>query len=52
MISLCMIVRNEEALLPRALANWRELADMLIVVDTGSDDDTIVSNRRRTPRAF
>jgi glycosyltransferase involved in cell wall biosynthesis len=36
-----MIVKNEEAVLPRALANWRELADELIIVDTGSSDHTI-----------
>lgn len=40
-ISLCMIVINEEECLPRALAAWRDLADELIVVDTGSTDATV-----------
>lgn len=40
-VSICMIVKNEEACLPRALANWRELADELIIVDTGSTDRTV-----------
>jgi glycosyltransferase involved in cell wall biosynthesis len=40
-ISLCMIVKNEEAVLSRALAGWQRLADELVVVDTGSCDRTI-----------
>jgi len=38
---LCLIVKNEEQCLPRALADWRKLADELIIVDTGSVDRTI-----------
>jgi hypothetical protein len=41
LVSICMIVKNEEGTLPRALANWRELAEELIVVDTGSTDNTV-----------
>lgn len=41
LVSLCMIVKNEEECLPRALANWRDLADELIIVDTGSTDRTV-----------
>ena len=40
-ISLCMIVRNEAELLPRALTDWRALADELLIADTGSDDNTV-----------
>lgn len=40
-ISLAMIVKNEAECLPRALANWRALADELVIVDTGSTDSTI-----------
>lgn len=40
-LSVCMIVRNEEALLGRALESVREIADELIVVDTGSTDSTV-----------
>lgn len=34
-ISLCMIVRDEEKVLGRCLDSVRELADEIIIVDTG-----------------
>ncbi len=40
-ISVCMIVKNEQEMLPRALDSARELADELIIVDTGSTDRTV-----------
>jgi glycosyltransferase involved in cell wall biosynthesis/thioredoxin-like negative regulator of GroEL len=40
-VSLCMIVKDEEAMLPRSLAAVAEFVDELIVVDTGSSDRTI-----------
>jgi len=40
-VSLCMIVRDEEAMLPRCLAAVRDHVDELIVVDTGSTDRTV-----------
>lgn len=40
-ITLCMIVRNEENNLPRSLQSVKGLADELIVVDTGSVDNTV-----------
>ena len=40
-VSVCMIVRNEEELLPTALASTVGLADEVVVVDTGSDDGTV-----------
>ena len=39
-LSLCMIVKNEERNLPRCLDSVRDLAGELIVVDTGSTDQT------------
>lgn len=39
-LSVCMIVRDEEEILPLCLESVRELADELIVVDTGSTDRT------------
>lgn len=39
-ISLCMIVKNEEAVLGRVLEQMRGIADEIIVVDTGSADRT------------
>ncbi|WP_028952924.1 glycosyltransferase [Synechococcus sp. CC9616] len=41
MLSLSMIVRNEEARLAACLASVKGLADELVVVDTGSTDGTI-----------
>lgn len=40
-VSLCMIVKDEEAMLPRCLAAARPHVDELIVVDTGSTDRTV-----------
>ena len=40
-ISVCMMVRDEEENLQRSLPSLKNLADELIVVDTGSKDKTI-----------
>ncbi|HEY9887270.1 MAG TPA: glycosyltransferase family 2 protein, partial [Candidatus Obscuribacterales bacterium] len=40
-LSLCMIVKDEAANLPRCLASVQSFVDEMIVVDTGSQDDTI-----------
>ena len=39
-ISLCMIVKNEEAVLARCLDSIKDLMDEIIIVDTGSTDRT------------
>ena len=39
-ISLCMIVKNEEAVLARCLDTVCDLVDEIIIVDTGSTDAT------------
>ena len=39
-ISLCMIVKNEAHALPRCLAAARPWVDEIVVVDTGSTDET------------
>ncbi|MEG6523947.1 tetratricopeptide repeat-containing glycosyltransferase family 2 protein [Desulfotomaculum sp. 1211_IL3151] len=39
-ISLCMIVKNEEAVLKRCLDSVADLVDEIILVDTGSTDGT------------
>ena len=39
-LSLCMIVKNEEAHLIRCLKSVRDIADEIILVDTGSADKT------------
>lgn len=51
-ISLCMIVKNEEAVLGRVLEQMRGIADEIIVVDTGSADRTreiFLHNPTRAP---
>lgn len=40
-LSLCMIVKDEEEMLPRCLATASLAADEIVVVDTGSSDRTI-----------
>lgn len=39
-ISVCMIVKDEEAVLERCLACVKQFADEIIIVDTGSSDRT------------
>ncbi|MDE6004442.1 MAG: glycosyltransferase family 2 protein, partial [Oscillospiraceae bacterium] len=39
-ISLCMIVKNEERVLARCLACMKNIADEIIIIDTGSQDNT------------
>ena len=40
-ISLCMIVKDEEEMLPRCLAAVAEHVDEIVIVDTGSTDRTV-----------
>ncbi|MBS1677408.1 MAG: glycosyltransferase family 2 protein [Actinobacteria bacterium] len=40
-LSLCMIVRDEEEMLPRSLGAARDAVDEIVVVDTGSRDRTV-----------
>ena len=40
-ISLCMIVKDEEEMLPECLASCAEGVDEMIIVDTGSSDRTV-----------
>ncbi len=39
-ISLCMIVKNEERILRRCLDSIADLVDEIVIVDTGSTDET------------
>jgi len=39
-LSVCIIARNESASLARALQSIRNLADEIVVIDTGSEDGT------------
>lgn len=40
-ISACMMVKNEEELLPQCLESIKDFVDEIIVVDTGSTDRTV-----------
>ncbi|MDR3587832.1 MAG: glycosyltransferase [Desulfosporosinus sp.] len=51
-ISLTMIVRNEAAHLADCLESVKDKVDEMIIVDTGSTDDTISIARRYTPHVF
>ena len=53
-ISACVIVKNEEKNISQWLNNMRQIADEIIVVDTGSTDNTlnILENAGITPYHF
>ncbi len=51
-ISLCMIVKNEEETLPRCLDSVGDVADEIIIVDTGSTDRTKEKAAAYTSRIF
>ncbi|WP_226001856.1 glycosyltransferase family 2 protein [Paenibacillus sp. BJ-4] len=51
-ISLCMIVKNEEQTLGRCLDSVADLMDEIIIVDTGSTDQTKSIAARYTDRLY
>ena len=51
-ISLCMIVKNEEATLPRCLESVQGLVEEVVIVDTGSSDRTREIAGRYTPLLY
>lgn len=51
-ISLCLIVKDEAAYLARAIESSRAAADEIIVVDTGSRDDSPAIARRLGAKVF
>ncbi len=50
--SLCMIVKNEAATLDRCLSGIADLMDEIIIVDTGSTDDTKAIAAKYTDRIY
>lgn len=51
-ISLCMIVKDEEAVLGRCLDSIKDAVDEIIIVDTGSSDSTKEIAARYTNRIY
>jgi tetratricopeptide (TPR) repeat protein len=51
-LSVCMIVRNEAAILSKALVSVRDVAQEIVVVDTGSSDTTIEVARAHGARVL
>ena len=51
-VSLCMIVRDEEAVLERCLESVRDAVDEIIIVDTGSTDATKDIGRNYTEKIY
>ncbi|AFS77813.1 glycosyl transferase group 2 family protein [Gottschalkia acidurici 9a] len=51
-ISLCMIVKNEEAVLSRCLDSVLNIVDEIIIVDTGSTDNTKKIAKQYTDKVY
>ncbi len=51
-LTVCMIARDEEHNLPRALSSVADVADEIIVTDTGSTDATVEIARKAGARVF
>lgn len=51
-ISLCMIVKNEEKNLPQCLDTVIDIVDEIILVDTGSEDNTVKIAEERRAKVF
>ena len=51
-ISACMIVKNEETLLPGCLDSIRDWVDEIVLVDTGSSDTTVAIGQSYGARVF
>lgn len=52
LLSLCMIVKNEEKVLRRCLESVQGLVDEIVIVDTGSTDGTVEIAREFTPHVY
>jgi len=52
LVTLCMIVKNEEKDLPQCLHSARDKVDEMVVVDTGSSDHTVEIARAFKARIF
>lgn len=51
-ISLCMIVKNEEKVLSRCLDSVKDLVDEIVIIDTGSSDNTKLIASKYTKKVY
>ena len=51
-LALCMIVKNEEAVLERCLQCVKHIVDEIIIVDTGSTDRTVEIAHKYTSKVY
>jgi len=51
-ISLCMIVKDEEEFLPTCLESVKDYVDEIIIVDTGSKDNTVKIAKQYNARIY
>ena len=51
-LGLSMIVKNESDVLSRALDGIKDVVDEIVIVDTGSTDDTVEIARRYTNKVY
>ncbi|PAD30662.1 glycosyltransferase family 2 protein [Paenibacillus sp. 7523-1] len=52
LLSICMIVKDEERVLERCLSSVQDLADEIIIVDTGSTDKTKEIAKKYTDKVY
>ena len=51
-ISACLIVKNEERLLPQCPGSIKDFVDEIVIVDTGSTDQTVEIARNYGARIY
>jgi glycosyltransferase involved in cell wall biosynthesis len=52
LISVCMIVKNEEVFLDQCLKSVKDFVDEIVIVDTGSTDGTVEIARKYTDKVY